>query len=386
MLEVAGRLLPLLAQGPLVLATVLRTEGTSWPPPATSLALSAGGEVVGGLSAGCVESAALERCEQVLRALTGAAPAPPVAAGGRAWHPLGCDAAVEVLVHVVDGAAARAELAAAAAGRRAGLAVLLAPEAASPGALVPTLAGGLVATGEGAAAAGQVEPGALRSAWGADLADVRDHLGGRTAPGLLDLPRPAAAGAQGEPETRSGVGASLPVLLDTCDAAPLFVVVGAGDLGAAVAAGAVGLGYRVVVLDHRARFAVGARVPAASDVVLALAHEWLARAPLDERSVVCVLSHDDDLDPLAVAAALRGGAGVVGALGSRATHARRLERLAVLGVPAEDAARVRGPVGLDLGARTTAEQALAVLAEVVAARRGGDGRPLRDGRGAVHRR
>jgi xanthine dehydrogenase accessory factor len=100
---------------------------------------------------------------------------------------------------------------------------------------------------------------------------------------------------------------------------------------------------------------------------------------------VCLLSHDEDLDPLALATALESAAGYVGALGSRSTTARRRARLLALGLSAELLDRLHMPVGLDIGARTPPELAVAVLAEVLAVRSGLDAAPLHAGHGAIHR-
>jgi xanthine dehydrogenase accessory factor len=97
------------------------------------------------------------------------------------------------------------------------------------------------------------------------------------------------------------------------------------------------------------------------------------------------VSHDEDLDPLALAAALESPAGYVGALGSRDTALRRRERLRGLGVPPSLLDRLRMPIGLDVGARTPAELAVAVLAEVLAVREGRGAEPLREGAGPIHR-
>ncbi|MEV2238017.1 XdhC family protein [Micromonospora sp. NPDC049891] len=160
---------------------------------------------------------------------------------------------------------------------------------------------------------------------------------------------------------------------------PLLLVVGATDLAAALAALAVPMGRRVVVVDPRPAYAQRERVPDADDVICVWPDEWLAAGHLGPRDAVLVLTHDPRIDDRALRAALAGPAGYVGALGSRATHARRLARMA--GTPGLD--RLAGPAGLDLGAASLAETALSMLAEVIAVgnRRGG-GR-LRDTQGAI---
>jgi xanthine dehydrogenase accessory factor len=99
---------------------------------------------------------------------------------------------------------------------------------------------------------------------------------------------------------------------------------------------------------------------------------------------VVLLSHDDRFDAEVLDLALRRGAGYVGAMGSRATHERRMAVLRELGTP--DTERLRSPIGLDIGAETPAEMALSIMAEVVAVRRGASGGSLVDGSGPVHRR
>jgi xanthine dehydrogenase accessory factor len=140
-----------------------------------------------------------------------------------------------------------------------------------------------------------------------------------------------------------------------------LVLVGATDLAAAVAGLAVSL-HRVVVVDPRAEHARPAMFPAGTPVVRAWPDEWLTAHPPGPRDAVLVLTHDPRIDDRAIRAALGGAAGHVAVLGSRATHARRLARLAdVAGLD-----RLAGPAGLDLGGTSLAETALSMLAEVVA--------------------
>ena len=181
---------------------------------------------------------------------------------------------------------------------------------------------------------------------------------------------------------------------DLCDA-PLFVdtrtpparliIVGAMEFSTALSNAAQVLGYAVTVCDPRELFTTGARFPGAG-----LAVEWppeyLERTEIDERTVICLLSHDDRFDAEALALALRSPAGYVGAMGSRRTNARRLVALRGLGVGEELLARLHAPIGLDLGGSTPEETAVSILAEVLAERSGASRRPLDSTAGAIHAR
>ncbi len=143
------------------------------------------------------------------------------------------------------------------------------------------------------------------------------------------------------------------------------VVVGAVHISQALAPMAHGLDLDVAVLDPRTAFATPERFP---DVpVLA---EWpdeaLERLGLDRYTALVALTHDPKIDDPALQAALRSDAFYVGALGSRKTHARRVERLAGAGFDEAAIARIRAPIGLDIGAVSPAEIAVSILAEVVA--------------------
>jgi len=142
-----------------------------------------------------------------------------------------------------------------------------------------------------------------------------------------------------------------------------IVIVGAVHIAQALAALAIGSGYQVRVIDPRAAFATEARFPG-----VALQTGWpdeiLAGAPLGSRSALVVLAHDPKIDDPALEAALASPAFYIGALGSKKTHAARLERLSGRGLQAEALARIRGPVGLAIGARSPAEIALSILAQM----------------------
>jgi xanthine dehydrogenase accessory factor len=142
-----------------------------------------------------------------------------------------------------------------------------------------------------------------------------------------------------------------------------LVLVGAVHIAQPLAAMAAMAGYAVRVIDPRRAFATEARFPGVT-----LAHEWpdqaLTKTPLGARSALVVLAHDPKIDDPAVETALRSDAFYVGALGSKKTHAARLERLEARGFSKEQLARIQGPVGLPIGARSPAEIALSILAQM----------------------
>ncbi|UZN02461.1 XdhC family protein [Cellulomonas sp. S1-8] len=165
------------------------------------------------------------------------------------------------------------------------------------------------------------------------------------------------------------------VTLRTPAAHPLLVV-GAGEHAVALTRLAAGCGFAVTVLDQRPLFATKERFPDAYAVVRDWPDRWLAAHPPTPAHAVAVLTHDQRVDVPTLTAALASPARYVGAMGSRATHARRVDALRAAGVGDEALARLRSPIGLDLGGSTPQEVALSILAEVVMARHGTTGRPM----------
>lgn len=147
-----------------------------------------------------------------------------------------------------------------------------------------------------------------------------------------------------------------------------LVVVGAVHIAQALAPMAAGLGFAVTVVDPRGAFASEARFPG-----VALSTDWpddaLAALRPDARTAVVTLTHDPKLDDPALDGALRSAAFYVGALGSRKTHAARLDRLRALGHGDAALSRIHGPVGLDIAAVTAGEIALSIVAQLVSVRR-----------------
>jgi xanthine dehydrogenase accessory factor len=163
-----------------------------------------------------------------------------------------------------------------------------------------------------------------------------------------------------------------------------MLVFGAIDFAAAVARAGKFLGYRVTVCDARPVFATKARFPEADEVITEWPHRYLSRITVDERTVICVLTHDPKFDVPLLEVALRTPAAYIGAMGSRRTHDDRLARLREAGLTEAELARLRSPIGLDLGARTPEETAVAIAAELIQLRWGGTGKPLTLTSGRIH--
>jgi xanthine dehydrogenase accessory factor len=241
----------------------------------------------------------------------------------------------------------------------AGGATLLAhPLGTDPaGALARAFADGvpaaLVSTADGAAALAVV---------GSDLDDVHGSLGDTTLDEAV-LAHVRGLARRGATATDRVELAGTDVLVDLWVPVPSLLVVGAGAIADALEAqaGVLGWGYR--------------RVAAIDETTAAV-------AAFTDADVLVLLDHDPGFDE-ALLAGLRGGHGFLGALGSRRTQAARRERLLAAGVGEADLARIHGPVGLDLGARTPAETAVSIVAEVIAVRSAREPAALSAGRGQI---
>ncbi|CAO5185408.1 xanthine dehydrogenase accessory factor [Frankia sp. AiPs1] len=364
------------------IATVVAVRGSAPRPPGAAMAVAADGEVVGSVSGGCVEGAVHDSALEALRQ------------GGPRLEHFGFTDADAFAVGLTCGGdldigvipyptPARSPADAGAGGRSADVPGRVPPggEATDGEALDGVLAA--LATDEavalitvlGGAGAGDqaaVWPtravGALRSP-GLDATD------------LDDARRLLAAGAAPVRRQRPG---RAPAFVQTFLPAPRMLVFGAADHAAAMARMGRFLGFRVTVCDARPVFATARRFPDADEVVCAQPAAYLARSALDARTAICVLTHDPKFDLPLLQVALRTPAGYVGAMGSRRTHADRLDRLRANGMTEAELARLHAPIGLDLGAHTPQETAVSIAAEIIASRRGGSGRPLRVTRGAIH--
>jgi len=194
---------------------------------------------------------------------------------------------------------------------------------------------------------------------------------GRT--GTFDI---AQDGSHCEPDLSVFVESSLPP--------PRMLVFGAIDFATALVRMGKFLGYHVTVCDARPVFATRTRFPEADDIVVDWPHRYLHRTRTDDRTVVCVLTHDAKFDIPLLETALRLPAAYIGAMGSRRTHEDRDRRLREIGLTEAELTRLHSPIGLDLGARTPEQTALSIAAEIVATRHGGTGLPLSNSHTPIH--
>lgn len=233
-----------------------------------------------------------------------------------------------------------------------------------------------------------VEPGAapLGTLGDAEL----DRVVGRDALAELEAGRSGVRhyGPQGQTTPEDLVDTPLVrVFVESWAPPPQMWIFGAVDFTAALARVAKVLGYRVLVCDAREIFATHRRFPMADEVRVTWPGPVFAErgATLGPRDAVCILTHDPKFDVPAVQGALATDVGYIGVMGSRTTHAKRLERLAEVGVTAAgDLVRLMSPIGLDIGARTPEETAISICAEIIARRTGRAAPSLRDGSGPIH--
>ena len=165
---------------------------------------------------------------------------------------------------------------------------------------------------------------------------------------------------------------------------PRLFVYGAVDTAEALCRAAKLLGWHTIVADARAKFATRERIPSADDLVVEWPQEALELVRPDHQTAIVVLTHDDKFDEPALVGALETDAFYIGALGSRRNQERRRERLLEAGVAAEAVDRIMGPCGLDIGADTQEETALAILAEALAVRARREGGFLKTAKQRIH--
>ena len=239
---------------------------------------------------------------------------------------------------------------------------------------------GLVTLLDGENAGAKLFVDAERTIGSLGQGELLDKNATREAQGLLDEGR---SSLRDFGEDGASLGSGLRVYNSIQAEPPRMVVFGAIDFSSALAPLAKGLGYRVTIADPRSAFLKSRRFSAAAETEVGWPDAVLDGVELGQRDSVLIFTHDPKLDVPAVQAALKTGAGYIGALGSRNTTADRNRRLRDVGVTDEEIDRIFAPCGLDIGASTVEETAVAVLAEIIAHRAGRHGMPLREAHGPI---
>jgi xanthine dehydrogenase accessory factor len=324
------------------LATVVETWGSSPRAAGAHMAVRADGGMAGSVSGGCVEGAVVQEALAVL------AGGPPRllhygVTDESAWDVgLACGGSIEIFVHPLEP-------------------VLLDPIAKGYAArrtqlLAIIIAGPETSLGQAAVFASE---GHVAGTWTLGGDEEIEALIAQTLEG--GDPQRATVDLSGE---------KTEIFMDILQPAPTLIMIGGVHISIALAEIARPLGYRTVVIDPRKSFATEARFPSVDQLIQCWPEEGLAEAGIDTRTAVAVLTHDPKIDDPALLTALHSPAFYIGSLGSRKTHAKRIERLCAQGIKSDELARLNAPIGLDLGARTPEEIALSILAEITATRYG----------------
>ena len=364
MREVLDALLAARRSGqPVAMATVVRTWRSAPRPAGAAMLVTADGEAVGSVSGGCVEGALYEAAQHVLAEGTPRFEVYGVSDDDAFAVGLSCGGILETFVERVDDVT-WGDLETVATEITAGRPVAVATIVRGPSSLVGRH---LV-----------VMPDGWAGSLGTDRLDdtVREDARGLLAAGRTGF---LHYGTQGE---RLGEGIEIFVASHAPPAR--MYVFGAIDFSAALVRVGKVLGFHVTVCDARPVFATTKRFPDADEVVVDWPHRWLAQQPVDQRTVIAVLTHDPKFDVPALQVALRTPAGYIGAMGSRRTHDDRLRRLREAGMAEDELARLHSPIGLDLGARTPEETAISIAAEIIQQRWGGSGLHLTATTGPIH--
>ncbi len=325
-----------------VIATLVERIGSAPLDPGAQMLIGDDGRIEGSVTGGCVEAALVEEAQKIFAGGPSHVAAYGISDQEAAGVGLMCGGAVRVFVHEAEaGSASRLERAAAAI------------EAGVPVAVATLL------DGDAAGAKMVVLPDEVVGSLESD--ELLDHSVSREARGFLDkgVSTIRHYGSGGEV-----MGSGLSVYIQAFATRPQMVIFGAIDFSAAMAKLAAELGYEVTIVDARRPFLESPRFAEAAEVVVAWPDDYLAGRELGPRDAILVFTHDPKFDEPALVAALAGGAGYIGALGSRRTHEKRLVRLREHGLTEADFARIHSPVGLDIGARSPAEIAVAIMAEM----------------------
>ena len=322
----------------IALATVVQVRRSAPRPPGARLCITRSGRMSGSVSGGCVEADVFERAMQVLDTRK-----PEVANYGIADElgfevGLSCGGSIDVLIEpfVVD-AEWNSLRRSVEREQEAVYAIGLAPESVLGRKLVRLDASRSI--------------GSIAPSLDSHISDEGEKLLQVGGTKIVFLPYE---------------GEQAQVYMEAFRPSPSLLIVGATHTAMSLCRLATEVGFQVTVVDVRTALATPERFPDASRIIHAWPDEALAQVPLESYSSLVVLTHDPKFDVPALACGLRSQARYVGAQGSRSTHEGRKQQLRQQGFTDADLARIRAPIGLDIGSRTPAELALAILAEVLA--------------------
>jgi xanthine dehydrogenase accessory factor len=343
-------------------ATLVEAIGSAPLDPGAQMLVDDRTNIEGSVTGGCVEGALVEEAQRILGGESARIVTYGVSDDEAAGVGLMCGGTVRVFVHEHRSDALEA------------LDAVARARAADEPVAVATLLDGDQAGAKMAILGDRV-------AGGLGVTELLDRSVQRDARGQLDegISRLRRYGAGGEV-----MGADLAVYIQAFSTQPRMVIFGAIDFSAEMAKVASQIGYRVTICDARGPFVKSPRFSRAAEVVVDWPDRYLVGEDLSGRDVVLVFTHDAKFDEPALIGALATDAGYIGALGSRKTQARRVERLRDAGLDEEAVARIHAPCGLDIGARTPPETVISILAEVIAVRTGRAGESLRDTSGPIH--
>ena len=322
---------------PVALATVVQTWGSAPRKVGAKMALTPDGRIAGSVSGGCVEGAVFEEGTAALQANQ-----PKLlhfgVADETAWDVgLACGGTIEVFVEPLDTA-------------------------------VTQFIHNLILNDEAGAAITIIR--GPEELVGRKLAVSRaGEQVGTLGEAALDSQAIAAEAKAVHPQ-RVQLSDEVEVFIDTVRPAPTLIMVGGVHIAIALTSYAKTLGYRTLVIDPRRAFGSDERFPHVDQLIQAWPDKAFAEVKITPETAVALLTHDPKIDDSALKIILQERPFYIGALGSKKTHAKRVERLRGYGFSAEQIGRIHGPIGLDIGAQTPEEIALSVMAEIVQARSG----------------
>ncbi|VAW38747.1 Xanthine and CO dehydrogenases maturation factor, XdhC/CoxF family [hydrothermal vent metagenome] len=319
------------------LATVVQTWGSAPRKAGAKMALTADGRIAGSVSGGCVEGAVFEEGVQALKINR-----PKLlhfgVADETAWDVgLACGGTIEVFVEPLNTA-------------------------------VTQFIHNLIQNDEAGAAITIIRGPKEMLGRKLSVSRAGERLG-TLGDAKLDAQAIAAEATLVQPQ-RVQLSEEIEVFIDTVRPAPTLIIVGGVHIAIALTSYAKTLGYRTIVIDPRRAFGSDERFPHVDQLVQAWPEKAFAEVKITLETAVALLTHDPKVDDPALKIILNEKPFYIGALGSRKTHAKRLERLRGYGFGEMDYGRIHGPIGLNIGANTPEEIALAIMAEIVRAQRG----------------